>query len=1260
MAWELDFLTGGGEMGALMRAHDWTATPVGPPATWPRPLKSTIRLLLNTGHPMYVWWGQDLLCFYNDAFSRSLGPEQHPTSLGKPGREVWAEIWPQIGDQVTFVMTGLGSTWDENRPVPITRHGRLDEIYWTYSYSPIDDETSPNGVGGVLVICSETTSAVLNARHQSFEKARQRLLFDQAPGFIAALVGPEHRFEFVNATYRRLFGDRDYVGNTVRDVFPELIDQQFFELLDRVYTKGERYLAERTQIRVQNSAATYEERYLDFMYEPVLDEAERVTGVFVEGHDVTDRVLSERRHAFQVALDEQLRNIADPTALIDAACEALGQHLGAGQVAYAEVEPGGDTVWIDREWNDGMRPSNVGRHRLNDFGLPFIADLKAGRTIVIPDVSLDPRTSSPEAIATFDRVSIGGFINVPLVEEGGLVAVLAVHSASARIWAPEDVTLVVEVAARIWLAAQRARAEMSLRDAEERYLALFNAIDQGFCTIEVAFDEGDRAIDYRFLEVSPSFERQTGITNGAGRWMREIASDQDEHWFDTYGDVAISGEPARFEAYSTPLGRWWDVYAFRIRGPLRIAVLFRDITDQKRAQAALRKSEARLRLSHADIERQAAELRELNETLEFRVTEAIAERKLLADVVDGTDAFVQVADLKYRWLAINKAACNEFEHIFGVRPKVGDSMLDLLAHRPDHLAAVKAVWARALAGEEFSEVGEFGDPSRKRRFYEMKFNALRDEQGQQRGAYQFVYDVTDRIEEQQRVAEAQAARSQADALYRAYFANATDALFVIGVLADGAFTVEDVNPAYQANSALPLALGGGTRVYDALSADFTERVSAPFRRVVASGETARYRELFVLDGETTHWETVLVPVRDPKGRVVRLFGSSRDLTRQLAAEEQLQQTQKMEAMGQLTGGVAHDFNNLLTPILGSLDMLVRREVGNERERRLIGGALQSAERAKTLVQRLLAFARRQPLQSSAVDVAALVQHMTGLIESTLGPTIQVRVASTDALPPAQADPHQLEMALLNLAVNARDAMPDGGELNIETSSREVRAGLEVKLLPGRYVLLCVTDNGTGMDARTLARAVEPFFSTKGIGRGTGLGLSMVHGLAAQLGGALVIDSALGRGTTIELWLPESVEPVGIVDAIAPGKGHPAGRGKALLVDDEDLARMSTADMLMDMGFEVLEAVSAEDALLLVESGTEFEILVTDHLMPGMSGADLALRLRERFAGLPVLIVSGYAEAEGIASDLPRLTKPFRSDELADQIAGLLHGTSNRN
>lgn len=396
---------------------------------------------------------------------------------------------------------------------------------------------------------------------------------------------------------------------------------------------------------------------------------------------------------------------------------------------------------------------------------------------------------------------------------------------------------------------------------------------------------------------------------------------------------------------------------------------------------------------------------------------------------------------------------------------------------------------------------------------------------------------------------------------------------------------------------------------------------------------------------------VAVPEGDQIYCSGRDVSASKEQEAELAeAQEVVRQSQKLDAMGQLTGGVAHDFNNLLTPIIGSLDMLVRREVGSDRERRLIQGALQSAERAKTLVQRLLAFARRQPLQPTAIDVRRLVNGMAGLIASTSGPRIALRLALSDDLPPALADLNQLEMALLNLAVNARDAMPEGGTLTISAARESVRPGHRSKLRQGHYVRLSVEDTGSGMDEATLARAIEPFFSTKGIGKGTGLGLSMVHGLALQLDGGLTITSRLGEGTVVDLWFPISSV---VADEHAGSVRGAAGRaelGTALLVDDEEMVRMSTADMLMDLGYDVVEASTGEEALGLIDDGLQPDLVVTDHLMPGMTGVELARALRARRPSLPLLIISGYAEEDGMDPSFARLTKPFRNSELIASLA----------
>jgi PAS domain S-box-containing protein len=416
------------------------------------------------------------------------------------------------------------------------------------------------------------------------------------------------------------------------------------------------------------------------------------------------------------------------------------------------------------------------------------------------------------------------------------------------------------------------------------------------------------------------------------------------------------------------------------------------------------------------------------------------------------------------------------------------------------------------------------------------------------------------------------------------------------------------------------------------------------------------------DGATI-WDGIQIDVTDQKRAEEMLRDLNETLEQRVAeraeelaiAQEALRQAQKMEAMGQLTGGVAHDFNNLLTPILGSLDLLHRKALGGPREQRLIEGALQSAERAKTLVQRLLAFARRQPLQPGPVDLPELVRGMVELVASTSGPQIRIETRMDDDLPYARADANQLEMAILNLAVNARDAMPNGGTVTIAGSVETVAAGSGADLAPGRYVRLAVADTGIGMDEATLARAVEPFFSTKGVGRGTGLGLSMVHGLAAQLGGALTLDSRPGEGTVAALWLPvsDSVPAHAAVRAASEGLSRGTA-GTVLLVDDEPLVRASTADMLTELGFEVVEADSGQDALALIDVRAP-DLVITDHLMPGLSGTDLALILAAERPGIPVLIVSGYADLDGLPADIPRLTKPFRQADLAACVAGLRRG-----
>lgn len=390
-----------------------------------------------------------------------------------------------------------------------------------------------------------------------------------------------------------------------------------------------------------------------------------------------------------------------------------------------------------------------------------------------------------------------------------------------------------------------------------------------------------------------------------------------------------------------------------------------------------------------------------------------------------------------------------------------------------------------------------------------------------------------------------------------------------------------------------------------------------------------------------------------------LAGTNRRLKAEIesrrVAEEALVQARKMEAMGQLTGGVAHDFNNLLTPIVATLDMLQRRDIGGPRERRLIDAAAQSADRARLLVQRLLAFARRQPLQPRPTDLAAIVLGMQDLLKSTLGPNIDIDIDVMSDLPPVIADANQFEMAILNLAVNARDAMPNGGRLTVAAANEEVTAATLVDLTLGDYVRIQVADTGTGMSDETLARAIEPFYSTKGIGKGTGLGLSMVHGLMNQLSGAMSIMSRIGEGTTINLYLPVSAEAAQASKIAASPKVCFSRAYRVLLIDDDELVRGAIAEILSEAGLQVEQIRSASDGMERLSAGSLPDIVVTDHLMPGMTGADLAIAMRESHPGLPVIVVSGYAENAGLPAGLVRLGKPVQRDELLLTINRLCSG-----
>jgi PAS domain S-box-containing protein len=409
---------------------------------------------------------------------------------------------------------------------------------------------------------------------------------------------------------------------------------------------------------------------------------------------------------------------------------------------------------------------------------------------------------------------------------------------------------------------------------------------------------------------------------------------------------------------------------------------------------------------------------------------------------------------------------------------------------------------------------------------------------------------------------------------------------------------------------------------------------------------------------TRFWANVVIdPIRDERGGLIGFAKITRDITERKETERALEearealfQSQKMDAIGQLTGGIAHDFNNLLMAVMSSLE-IARKRIGDPKTLSLVDNALQGAQRGAALTQRMLAFARRQDLVLTQVDVRALITGMTDLLQRALGPSVSIETCFPPILDAVMADPNQLELAVLNLAVNARDAMPGGGPIVI-AARKEMVTEWTADLEPGPYVCLSLTDHGTGMSEETLARAMEPFFTTKGVGKGTGLGLSMVHGMTAQSGGRFILHSREGEGTTAEIWLRVAQQDVAKAAPPVTAAECDAVRPLTVLaVDDDGLVLMNTTAMLEDLGHTVIEASSGKEALAVIRNGTAVDLVITDQAMPRMTGAELAEIVATERPDLPILVATGYAQLpDGIK--LPRLSKPFGQDDLARAIAAI--------
>jgi PAS domain S-box-containing protein len=976
-------------MAARIAAFDWSAS-LGSVASWPQSLKTVTAFMMHSPVPIVLLWGTDGIMIYNDAYSVFAG-ERHPQLLGSKVREGWPEV-AEFNDNVMKVGLAGRTLSYRDQELTLRRRGKLEPGWMNLDYSPVIDESGKPG--GVIAIVVETTERVLAERNVIAERERLAQMFHDAPSFMAQLDGPNHVFAFSNDAYQQLIGHRDVIGKPIRAALPEIDGQGFFELLDQLYASGESFHGNATRVSLRRSAgAPPEERYLDFVYQPVRDRAGQVTGIFVVGYDVTESLRTVARKAALAELGDALRDNDDPAMLAYCAAEILGRELGVSRAGYGTIDRLAETITIERDWNDTGIRSLAGVLHFRDYG-SYIEDLKRGETVICTDADTDPRTH--DSAAALRGISARSFVNMPLTEHEGLVALLYLNDAEAREWSDEEIAFTREVAERTRIAVERRRAEAERAKVEEEL----------------------RASEQQFRMLAQAMPNHVWTAPPTGRidWFNE------------------------------------QVYAYSGKQPGEL---------------------------------------------------------------DGAD-----------WSVL-----------------VHPDDLDLSAQR----------WGEALASGNT---------------YETEFRLLRG-----------------------------------DGEWRWHIARAVPVRGPSGQITRWVGTNTDIQDQNQFAAALK---------------EWNETLE---QRV--EERTAQLQE----------------------------------------TEAALRQAQKMEAVGQLTGGLAHDFNNLLQGITGALDR-VQHRIADGRVAdvdRFLKAAIDSANRAAALTHRLLAFSRRQTLDPRPTDVNRLIGGMEDLIRRTMGPNIGVEVVGAGGLWPTKVDAPQLESALLNLCINARDAMPNGGALTIETANKwlDERAAKERDLVPGQYVSLCVTDTGTGMAPDVVARAFDPFFTTKPLGQGTGLGLSMIYGFVRQSGGQVRIYSEVERGTTMCLYLPRFIGEVSEGAEIAEDVVERGFGETVLVVDDEATVRMLVAEVLTEQFYNVLEAGDGPSALKILESDARIDLMITDVGLPGgMNGRQVADAARTLRKGLKVLFITGYAENAAVGNGhlepgMEILTKPFAMTTLGNKVREMI-------
>ena len=1315
-----DFLIGGGELGELMRRHDWTRTPLGAPDQWPQSLRMAVRIMQTSLQPIWIGWGKELIYLYNDPYKSIIGGK-HPWALGRPTHEVWREIWPDIEPLLATALGGDRGTFVESQLLIMERNGYPEETYYTFSYSPIPDDNG--AIGGIICANSDDTLRVIGERQVALLRelasstANLRSREEAFARSVKALATNSHDLPFAML----------YVGEPGNDAlslvgtsgFPQGFDSQGFNSqgFDQLPLLSADAAA---PWPIAEALRTHETQIVDISDDPFgtnLFGTETPTGAWDRApKQAAILPISPTGEAGRTGV---LIVGLNPFRLFDDSYRGFLE-LAAGQIAAAL--------------------SNAQAYEEERKRAEALAELDRAKTTFFSNVSHEFRTPLTlmlgpiEDLLAASSLDAGSHTQLELVHRNGVRLLRLVNSLLdfSRIEAgrmranfePTDLAPytaaiasgfrgVIEKAGLSFTVSDRELAQPVYVDREMWEKVILNLLSNAFkFTLEgeievlVDNDESGNAALVRIAD--------TGIG---------VAADQLPRLFERFHRVE-GAQGRSFEGTGIGLALVQELVKlhggtieaesehgrgtlFTIRLPFGSAHLPDDQVDHSAPSPAPAKAHAyveeALRLL-PDIAASGEAPNAITETsasikgLPRELLPGFGKRVLLAD--DNADMReyvrrllmtqgyeVDLAEDGETALALARQAPPDLILTDVMMPKL-DGFGVLRGIRSDvTLASTPVLMLSARAGEEAK--------------VEALDAAADDYLAKPFAARELLARVNSNI--QMAAVRRDAARAVMQSEQR--FIMTQERLEL--ALSTGRVAVYDWDvetdrvsiqgPLSRFFGVSPDELLTGVplrQVLEGIHPDDRERTTAHILETVETGAPfeSEYRVHGAGEVRTVisrgHIERrpsgqrlfsgVLIDVTEEKDAERMLREQARKLeslnstleqrveaevAERFKVEEALRQAQKMEAIGQLTGGVAHDFNNLLTVIMGGLDTIRRsRPEDTARIQRAAEMAFVGTQRAASLTNRLLAFSRRQPLAPRPLELNLLVRDMTELLHRTLGETVDLETVLASRLWAVEVDQNQLESAMLNLAVNARDAMPEGGKLTIETANTALDQSYferDAEVIPGQYVMVSISDNGTGMSKDTLARAFEPFYTTKDVGRGTGLGLSMVYGFVKQSGGHVTLYSEEGHGTTVKLYFPRYN---GKLDALrdAPARPVPqASDGEVILVvEDSDDVRLYSASILRELGYRVLEASNADAALEIIRQATRIDLLFTDVVLPGKNGRTLVEAAKIIRKKLPVLYTTGYSRNAivhhgRLDPDIDLISKPFTFDQLATRVRDML-------